>query len=318
MKHFLSLTLLLLLFVRLIHAQGNGNLTTLSMKFVDENGKAHYGLLVSIFDNSNKKLGEWKTDAQGILKVTVYKNSSYTARIQLDGAETSLPFNTGDKDSEAFEVALSAAPLTDDGMVKFILHVEDDKGVPETNTAIKVKLNGSVVFECTTDIDGECTALLEQKQGYSLQLEKFGKTFTLDMNMPADRSLSEYRYDITIKVIEGYKRVYTLENVYFDHDKWDIKPGSYTALNELYTLMISNPSMKIEVAGHTDNDGNDIYNMRLSQKRADAVKQYLEKKGVTSSRILSKGYGETSPMDDNSTEQVKARNRRTEVRVISE
>jgi outer membrane protein OmpA-like peptidoglycan-associated protein len=76
--------------------------------------------------------------------------------------------------------------------------------------------------------------------------------------------------------------------------------------------------MKIEIAGHTDSDGEDETNIKLSQGRANAVMNYLINKGIASSRLTAKGYGETQPVAGNDTESGKQQNRRTEVRIISE
>jgi len=118
--------------------------------------------------------------------------------------------------------------------------------------------------------------------------------------------------------VTQYKRTYTLDNVYFDYDKSDIREESFPALNALYSAMKENPAMVVEIAGHTDNKGPDDYNMELSQRRSNAVRDYLVKKGISAKRILPKGYGENEPIDTNDTDAGRQKNRRTEVRVISE
>ena len=77
-------------------------------------------------------------------------------------------------------------------------------------------------------------------------------------------------------------------------------------------------SMVVEIAGHTDNVGNKDANQKLSEDRANSVRNYLIKKGITTERILAKGYGDTQPVADNSTDAGKQKNRRTEVRTIKE
>ncbi|MFN5761520.1 MAG: OmpA family protein, partial [Sphingobacteriales bacterium] len=80
--------------------------------------------------------------------------------------------------------------------------------------------------------------------------------------------------------------------------------------------LIDNPSLVIQINGHTDNVGKTADNMMLSNNRAKAVVDFLIKKGISASRLLSKGFGETHPMGDNNTEEGRAKNRRTEVEVI--
>jgi outer membrane protein OmpA-like peptidoglycan-associated protein len=106
--------------------------------------------------------------------------------------------------------------------------------------------------------------------------------------------------------------------MYFDVNKWDIKTEDYPTLNKLYQSFIKNPKLVVEIGGHTDNIGEEGANHRLSQRRADAIKAYLVKKGIDENRILAKGYGEKEPLASNDTEAGRAKNRRTEVKIIEE
>lgn len=113
-------------------------------------------------------------------------------------------------------------------------------------------------------------------------------------------------------------KVYTLK-VYFDFDKYTLKPESYVAIKSIARLMKKFPSMEIEISGHTDSinrSKNPNYNKELSQKRADEVKKALIKEGIEEHRIVAIGYGEARPIADNSTEEGRAKNRRTEFRII--
>jgi outer membrane protein OmpA-like peptidoglycan-associated protein len=98
----------------------------------------------------------------------------------------------------------------------------------------------------------------------------------------------------------------------FDVNKATIKPESMGTLNMIVQVLKDNPEIKFEVGGHTDADGADDYNLRLSQQRADAVKDQLVKMGVDASRLTAKGYGESKPISDNATPEGKANNRRVE------
>lgn len=111
-----------------------------------------------------------------------------------------------------------------------------------------------------------------------------------------------------IKVGETFQ----LNNVYFAFNKWDLLPESFDELNTVVKFLTENPKVEIQVSGHTDNIGSDSYNMNLSQKRADAVKNYLVSKGIAAKRVSSKGYGKTKPIATNSTELGREQNRRVE------
>ena len=86
-----------------------------------------------------------------------------------------------------------------------------------------------------------------------------------------------------------------LEDIYYDYDKWDIRPDAEPALIQLSNLLKANPAIRIELASHTDCRGDEDYNMTLSQKRAQSAVDFLIKSGVDAQRLASRGYGETAP-----------------------
>lgn len=116
---------------------------------------------------------------------------------------------------------------------------------------------------------------------------------------------------------ELYKRVATegkivTHGIMFDVNKAVIKPSSMGTLNEIVKIMKDNPQVRFEVGGHTDSDGNDDLNMKLSQSRAEAVRDQLVQMGIDASRLTARGYGKTKPIDNNTTPEGKANNRRVE------
>ncbi len=110
----------------------------------------------------------------------------------------------------------------------------------------------------------------------------------------------------------------TLENVYFKTGSADLEAKSKIELNTLAALLDSYGSVKIELGGHTDSDGDDGANLSLSEARASSVRNYLMAKGIEGGRLVSKGYGETKPVGDNRLESGKAKNRRTEVTILGQ
>lgn len=106
-----------------------------------------------------------------------------------------------------------------------------------------------------------------------------------------------------------------LENVYFDFDKYEIKQESFDALNKIVNILSENPSYKVLIEAHADNVGSDAYNVTLSGRRGEAVKNYLVSNGIGESRITSQAYGEARPAQSNSTAEGRAMNRRVEFTV---
>lgn len=103
-----------------------------------------------------------------------------------------------------------------------------------------------------------------------------------------------------------------LKNLFFETNKYNIKPSSFLELNRLVEL-VKKYGLTIKITGHTDNEGSNKLNLELSQNRANAVKKYLVEKGCPDKKIEAKGYGESKPIADNNTEEGKKLNRRVEV-----
>ncbi|HEX7700757.1 MAG TPA: OmpA family protein [Kofleriaceae bacterium] len=118
-------------------------------------------------------------------------------------------------------------------------------------------------------------------------------------------------------VVVTEKKIELKQTVFFDFSKASIKSVSFALLNDVAQAMADNPKIKVEIGGHTDSVGNDAFNLKLSQLRAESVRTYLIKRGIDSNRMVPKGYGENVPIADNRTEAGRSQNRRVEF-VITE
>ena len=147
------------------------------------------------------------------------------------------------------------------------------------------------------------------KDGYLFYSEKFRmKEVSTDYNKP-------FLLNIPMLPIDTGKST-VLRNVYFDSDKFDLRNESFPELDKLVKFLTENPDVTIEICGHTDNIGDKSANITLSMNRAKAVRDYLIKSGVNTSRLLAGGYGSTQPIYPNDTEEHRQLNRRTEYRII--
>src|SRR5262249_19147267 len=111
-----------------------------------------------------------------------------------------------------------------------------------------------------------------------------------------------------------------LENIYYDLDKWDIRPDAAAGLDKLVNIMKENPDIKVELGSHTDSRADDKYNMKLSQKRAESAVNYIVTHGISKDRITAKGYGESMLINRckngvKCSEEEHQQNRRTEFKV---
>jgi outer membrane protein OmpA-like peptidoglycan-associated protein len=112
------------------------------------------------------------------------------------------------------------------------------------------------------------------------------------------------------------KQIVITTPVFFDYNQASIRPESYAVLDDVLYILQAHPEIRsVEVAGHTDADGSDSYNQALSQKRVESVRAYLVQHGIAPERLVARGYGESRPIDSNSTEAGKARNRRVEFNI---
>ena len=193
--------------------------------------------------------------------------------------------------------------------------VTNFKGKPLPNEIVLlVNEKSGASYKIITTQHGKFDVLVPIGTTYDLRY----KNFTTDMSyskliIPSDPNAT---YEVGIKI--DPPREFVLDNVYFDSGKAILKPSSSKALNDLTEVLKIKNKMVLEIQGHTDDVGVPADNVVLSQARADAVKEFLVKKGIPSERIRTRGYGPTQPIADNSTEQGKAKNRRTSVKVLQE
>jgi outer membrane protein OmpA-like peptidoglycan-associated protein len=154
------------------------------------------------------------------------------------------------------------------------------------------------------------------RYGYLAEAEGYvAVNANIDLN-----DLEEYKeinQDLYLVPIETGATI-VLNNIFFDFDRSVLKEDSYPELRRVAEFMTNNSEVEIEIAGHTDNMGSTTYNQGLSNRRAKAVFDYLVENGVASDRVVSRGFGEGSPVADNDTSEGRAQNRRVEFKILSE
>jgi outer membrane protein OmpA-like peptidoglycan-associated protein len=120
---------------------------------------------------------------------------------------------------------------------------------------------------------------------------------------------------IDVAVVEKVNKA--AQNIFFATGSSKLLAKSYKSLKEVAQILKDNPSYKVAIDGHTDNTGSDELNQKLSEKRANAVKEYLQGNGIDESRMTATGYGESKPIADNKTAAGRAKNRRVEMKLTN-
>jgi OmpA-OmpF porin, OOP family len=159
--------------------------------------------------------------------------------------------------------------------------------------------------------------LMRQNQEYSVEIKESGfiSYFSkLKIYLPIEANNVVHEF---VLIPNEPGQILRMENLLFKQSQAEIVPSSYQELNHLVDLLLENPKMVIQLEGHTEPRGSSTLNLRLSQKRVEAVRDYLVDNGVKKSRIRLKAFGGSMPLTNENTEDAIKKNRRVEVRILS-
>jgi len=205
-------------------------------------------------------------------------------------------------------------PTNTEALLK-VLVVGDESNALEGEEVTFISLKDGKTYTGTTDAAGRFSVLIPNGQKYKVKYTVFSTEQDFKpLDIPAMDGPVSLDYTITVRP----PKVFTLNNVFFDTGKYSLNSKSFEELNKLAEYMTRKKSTVIEIAGHTDNSGTAELNQKLSEKRANTVRDYLLRNGVAPERVIAKGYGDTEPVADNATPEGKQKNRRTEVRIITQ
>jgi outer membrane protein OmpA-like peptidoglycan-associated protein len=226
------------------------------------------------------------------------------------------PGGFGDLDLYSFELYAEARPLP----VSYIRgHVSDKtNGKPVEADVELIDLGtGKLATAAYSDPKtGEFLVCLPSGRSYALNASAEGYLFfSENYDVAAGTPKEPVTLEVPLSPISSGS-VITLRNIFFNTASYELLPASNAELEKLVRLLKANPALRIELGGHTDNVGNDAANQKLSEQRANAVRDHVVRQGIDGARITAKGYGETTPVATNDTEEGRAQNRRTEVRVL--
>ncbi|MFO7524285.1 MAG: OmpA family protein, partial [Ignavibacteriaceae bacterium] len=179
-------------------------------------------------------------------------------------------------------------------------------------------LNTQETYQGISNTEGKFEIQLKVNETYLIKIKSIGKTEEYSKFTIPELNEGEYFGPMQVTIQFEPARTYTLDNVHFESGKSTLIKSSFEELEDLLEFMKLKNDIIIEIGGHTDNIGDDESNLKLSEARAETVKNYLVSKGISPNRIVSTGYGENHPIDTNSTPEGRQKNRRTEVRILDE
>lgn len=181
---------------------------------------------------------------------------------------------------------------------------------------VDLEKNIVVYHDNSSEDSGEFLATLTSGKNYGLTISKQGYLFYSDnFSLIGHMPKTSFNIAVDLSAIEVGGKV-ILKNIFFDTNKFDLKMESKSELAKLIQFLDLNPTVGVEISGFTDDVGNDQANQVLSENRAKAVYNYLLGAKITASRMVFKGYGKTGPIAPNTSDENRAKNRRTEFKII--
>jgi outer membrane protein OmpA-like peptidoglycan-associated protein len=287
--------------------------------YFSSNGWTGLGKSDIFFSRKNAK-GQW-TKAQ---------NLGYPVNTYAD--QTGLTINTkgnrayfaadykggyGRQDIYEFEIPENLRPKPSVFVKGLVYDAKTNEKLYADFDLINLETKDTVYRSNSDAATGQFILILPLGENYALNINKKGYLFySANFSLPKTADSIQIKYlDIPLSPIESGGTV-VLKNIFFEFDKYDLKPESEIELEKLAEFLKTNPTVKIEIGGHTDNTGTKERNKILSTNRAKAVFDDLISRGIDKNRLTYKGYAETVPVATNDTPEGRAENRRTEFKIF--
>ena len=287
--------------------------------YFNSNGHQGYSENADLFVSHKQLDGKWsKPENLGYPINTIGEEGSLI--VSSDGKTAYYASDRSDSkgglDIYTFELREDVRPLRTLWVKGKVFDKKTNNGLPSSVELTDVSTKQQI-SNLQTNEDGNYLVTLPVGKDYAFNVNRRGYLFySENFDLSKTTPDSVYQVDIALQPIEANASI-ILKNVFFDTKQTQLKPESITELDNVVRLLNENPTLKIQISGHTDNVGKPADNLKLSLGRAVSVVNYLLGKGIKNNRLSFKGFGETKPIADNKTEQGRALNRRTELSVIS-
>lgn len=279
------------------------------------------GSKITIKDKNGVLVNTLTADADGKYRTTLPFGQNYevTASYDLYNEKSALvslyPNDYPAGKEQNFELA-KIKPKTSACIKGHV--IEKGTGVKLAGADVTVMdTDGNIVKKVQSDANGYYEAcnvpfgtynLAGNKKGYMYNIIEGVTVKPEDVENGVTQDIELVKLEVGMKIV--------LRNIYYDVAKATLRPESVAELDRLVRIMDQNPTLVVEIGGHTDSDGSDTYNEKLSQARSQSVVDYLTDAGIAENRLVALGYGEKEPMAPNDTKENKQLNRRTEFKVL--
>ena len=256
-------------------------------------------------------------------------NLGYPINTQFDemglcvNAKGNKGFFSSDRNNEKgldifeFEMPAVLKPFEVSYMKGKIYDAETKNNLRASFQVINIFTGDTVSASYSSETDGTFLITIPTDTEYALNVMKKGYLFYSDhFSFEGMHSLKEpLKKNIPLQPVRLNNYI-ILNNIFYDSDSYTLKNQSQIELDKIFEFLSLNKNVSVEIGGHTDNTGSSEYNLELSRKRAEEVVLYLQKKGISVERIVAQGYGENAPVESNDTLEGRAKNRRTELKII--
>ncbi|MEO6582825.1 MAG: OmpA family protein [Ferruginibacter sp.] len=208
------------------------------------------------------------------------------------------------------------AAIPKDAPVNVLVTDFKKKPLPNEIVVFKSKMNVKEYQGLTNEV-GKFSVRLPAGDIYDISILGFNDSTSYNvLKIPALTGNAYYKTPFEIALEFLAPKTFVLDDVNFETGKANLEEESFAVLDELVAYLTRKEDERIELGGHTDNVGTAVNNLKLSQERANTVRAYLLMKGIDPSRVTAVGYGFSDPVSDNKTEEGRAQNRRTEVKIL--
>lgn len=269
----------------------------------------------------SRRIGERQWSAPVNLGYPINTNHSEQGLIVNAGADMAYFFSNRlsgkGQDIFSFELYKEARPNRVSYMKGRVFDSETGRPLEAKFDLIDLSSSKTVISSSSDPGSGEFLVVIPVDADYALNVNRPSYLFHSE-NFSFDKVYGReepFYMDIALKPIKVGEKI-TLRNVFYKTDSFALDSRSRVELDKVVSLMRSNPTLSVEIGGHTDNTGTVEYNITLSGRRAEEVMKYLSKAGISRERISHRGYGMDVPVAPNDTEEGRAKNRRTEMKIL--